>query len=110
MALVFYTQRDIANIDANNISEEFVNYFDGLSEEGKKRIIDARPDLAAVLGVGAASEPIEAIVEETEGESSDITSSESDASLTESDVPLSESILDAIDLNKSPTFTDVPVI
>ncbi len=78
MALVFYTQRDIANIDANNIPEEFVNYFDGLSEEGKKRIIDARPDLASVLGVGTASEPVEAVVEESEGESSDIVSSETD--------------------------------
>ena len=49
MALVFYTQRDIANMDRDNIPEEFINYFDGLSEEGKKRIIEARPDLAAAL-------------------------------------------------------------
>jgi len=50
MALVFYTQRDIANMDIDNIPEEFINYFDGLSKEGKKRIIETRPDLAVVLG------------------------------------------------------------
>lgn len=63
MALVFYTQRDIANMDADKITEEFVNYFDGLSDNGKKRIIDARPDLAFALGVGNASEPVEAVVD-----------------------------------------------
>lgn len=52
MALIFYTQRDIANLDANNIPEEFINYFDGLSEDGKKRILEVRPDLATVLGNG----------------------------------------------------------
>lgn len=78
MALVFYTQRDIANMDADKITEEFVNYFDGLSDNGKKRIIDARPDLAFALGVGNASEPVEAVVDESEEESSDTTEFESD--------------------------------
>lgn len=78
MALVFYTQRDIVNMDVNNIPEEFVNYFDGLSEEGKKRIIDARPDLATVLGVATVSRPMEAIVEESDGERSNIVTSGSD--------------------------------
>ena len=43
-------------MDVNNIPEEFVNYFDGLAEEGKRRIIDARPDLAAILGVRVTNE------------------------------------------------------
>lgn len=65
-------------MDVNNIPEEFINYFDGLSEEGKRRIIDARPDLAAVLGLGTVNEPMEASVEESDGESSDIVTSELD--------------------------------
>jgi len=69
MALVFYTQRDIANMDVNNIPEEFINYFDGLSEEGKKRIIEARPDLAVVL------------VKKGETEMTDITNLDNDEEL-----------------------------
>ena len=36
-------------MDVNNISEEFRNYFDGLSDDEKKSIIELRPELALVL-------------------------------------------------------------
>ena len=49
MALILYTQKDIKDMDVNNISEEFRNYFDGLSDDEKKSIIELRPELALVL-------------------------------------------------------------
>ena len=50
MALNFYKQRDIDAMDAKNIPEEFINYFDSLSEERKQEILQSRPDLAEGLG------------------------------------------------------------
>ncbi|SDZ76616.1 hypothetical protein SAMN02910384_00015 [Pseudobutyrivibrio sp. ACV-2] len=50
MALSFFTQRDIDNFDLNNIPEEFVNYFNGLSDERKSGIISSRPELGPALG------------------------------------------------------------
>lgn len=50
MALSFFTQRDIDSFDVNNIPEEFINYFNGLSDERKAGIISSRPDLATTLG------------------------------------------------------------
>lgn len=50
MALNFFKQRDIDALDAGNIPEEFINYFDSLSEDRKDEIIRSRPDLAEGLG------------------------------------------------------------
>ena len=49
MALILYTQKDIKDMDVNYISEEFRNYFDGLSDDEMKSIIELRPELALVL-------------------------------------------------------------
>ena len=49
MALILYTQKDIEDMNVNNISEEFRNYFDGLSDDEKKSIVELRPELALVL-------------------------------------------------------------
>lgn len=50
MALNFFKQRDIDEMDPFDIPEEFINYFDTLSEERKAEIIASRPDLADGLG------------------------------------------------------------
>lgn len=50
MALNFFTQKDIAHIDINNIPEEFINYFEDLNNIEKERIIEFRPDLVEALG------------------------------------------------------------
>lgn len=78
MALIFYTQKDIAKMDVNNLPEEFVNYFDGLSEDGKKRIIEARPELASVFYGEVTNEPMQAVIEASKMKSEDIISSESE--------------------------------
>ena len=36
MALNFFKQRDIDEMDINDIPEEFINYLDTLDEAGKK--------------------------------------------------------------------------
>lgn len=56
MALNFFKQSDIDNMDANNIPEEFINYFKSASEERKQQIIARRPDLATGLGYGVVNE------------------------------------------------------
>lgn len=67
MALLFFTQRDIDSMSVDDIPEEFVNYFNGLSEERKKEIISSRPDLAVALKYGLVEEQYsEDIVEEDE--------------------------------------------
>ena len=50
MALKFFKQRDIDEMDASNIPDSFINYFESLSQERKDEIINSRPDLAAALG------------------------------------------------------------
>lgn len=50
VALITFTQKEIKNIDVNEIPEEFVNYFDGLNNTEKQRICDLRPDLVAAMG------------------------------------------------------------
>ena len=51
MALNFFKQRDIDEMDINDIPEEFINYLDTLDEAGKKGLLASRPDIAEVLGV-----------------------------------------------------------
>ena len=50
MALVFYRQRDIEQMDADNIPEEFVNYFETLDDDRKAALLGNRRDLAMALG------------------------------------------------------------
>jgi DNA helicase IV len=50
MALNFFKQRDIDEMDPNDIPDEFINYFDSLSDERKAEIIASRPDLDEGLG------------------------------------------------------------
>lgn len=50
MALNFFKQRDIDEMDPYDIPDEFINYFDSLSNERKAEIIASRPDLAEGLG------------------------------------------------------------
>ena len=50
MALKFFKQRDIDEMDASNIPDSFWGYFESLSQERKDEIISTRPDLAAALG------------------------------------------------------------
>ena len=50
MALKFFKQRDIDEMDASNIPDSFFSYFESLSQERKDEIINSRPDLAAPLG------------------------------------------------------------
>jgi len=73
LALNFFTQRDIDSMDAHDIPEEFVNYFDGLSDERKAEIVDSRPDLATGLGyVAQKSLNIEEVKEETNSDEEEI--------------------------------------
>lgn len=51
MALNFFKQRDIDEMDVNDIPEEFVNYLETLDEEGKVGLLGSRPDIANVLGI-----------------------------------------------------------
>ena len=51
MALNFFKQRDIDEMDVNDIPEEFINYLETLDEAGKIGILASRPDIAKVLGV-----------------------------------------------------------
>lgn len=51
MALSFFKQRDIDEMDVNDIPEEFINYFDSLDEQGRIALVGSRPDLAKALGL-----------------------------------------------------------
>ena len=51
MALNFFKQRDIDEMDINDIPEEFINYVETLDEIGKVGLLASRPDIAIVLGV-----------------------------------------------------------
>lgn len=51
MALNFFKQRDIDEMDVNDIPEEFINYLETLDEAGKIGILASRPDIAKALGV-----------------------------------------------------------
>lgn len=50
MALNFFRQRDIERMNANDIPEEFINYFDTLDDSSKAALIGSRYDLAKALG------------------------------------------------------------
>ena len=56
MAFSFFKQRDIDAMDENDIPEEFINYFDSLSDDRKREIIQSRPDLARGLGYSLPKE------------------------------------------------------
>lgn len=65
MALKFFKQRDIDEMDASNIPDSFVNYFESLSQERKDEIISSRPDLATGLGFSVIKAEKETEVEKT---------------------------------------------
>lgn len=50
MALNFFRQRDIDQMDINDIPEEFLNYFETLDDNGKAALVGSRPELAKALG------------------------------------------------------------
>lgn len=77
MGLVFFTQRDIDNFEVNNIPEEFINYFNGLSKERQEEIILSRPDLSAALNYASQINESE-ISEEIDVENDDSIFSEED--------------------------------
>ncbi|WP_027430179.1 helicase domain-containing protein [Lachnospira multipara] len=77
MGLVFFTQRDIDNFEVNNIPEEFINYFNGLSKERQEEIILSRPDLSAALNYAPQINESE-ISEEIDVENDDSIFSEED--------------------------------
>lgn len=62
MALKFFKQRDIDEMDAGNIPDSFVSYFESLSKERKEEIISARPELAIGLGYTIKSEDVAEVV------------------------------------------------
>lgn len=64
MALRFFKQRDIDEMDASNIPDSFVSYFESLSQERKEEIISSRPDLAAGLGYSIINAEKNAVIEE----------------------------------------------
>ena len=75
MALKFYRQRDIDEMDVSNIPDDFKSYFDTLSDERKKEIYDARPELCEKLGYKievTSEEIIDLEQEETEQEELEI--------------------------------------
>lgn len=49
MALKFFSQKDIDNLTPETVSEDFLRYFNGLSEERRAGILEARPDLTEAL-------------------------------------------------------------
>ena len=51
MALNFFKQRDIDEMDVSDIPEEFINYLETLDEAGKIGLLASRPDIAKILGV-----------------------------------------------------------
>ena len=44
MALNFFKQRDIDEMDVNDIPEEFINFLETLDEAGKIGLLASRPD------------------------------------------------------------------
>lgn len=66
MALKFFKQRDIDEMDINNIPERFVNYFETLDDEGKRALVSSRPDIAKALGYDLGEEESEAEVQKPE--------------------------------------------
>ena len=50
MALNFFSRKKIKAMDADDIPEEFINYFETLDENSKASLIESRPDLAKALG------------------------------------------------------------
>lgn len=64
MALNFFKQRDIDEMDASNIPDSFVSYFESLSQERKEEIINSRPDLAAGLGYSVINTEKTTFIEE----------------------------------------------
>ena len=64
MALRFFKQRDIDEMDASNIPDSFVSYFESLSQERKEEIISSRPDLAVGLGYSVINTEKNAVIEE----------------------------------------------
>lgn len=50
MALNFFKQRDIDEMDINNIPEDFINYLDSLDDEDKIVMLESRPDIAQKAG------------------------------------------------------------
>lgn len=51
MALKFFKQRDIDEMDINNIPEDFINILDSLDDEERIAMLESRPDIAEKLGV-----------------------------------------------------------
>ena len=49
MALNFFKQRDIDEMDVNDIPEEFINYLETLDEAVKIGLLASRPDIAEIL-------------------------------------------------------------
>ena len=67
MALNFFRQRDIDEMDASHIPDSFFDYFESLSQERKDEIINSRPDLAAPLGYTVSKAEQEIVDEMTAG-------------------------------------------
>ena len=49
MAFKYYTIDEIRNVDVDNISEDFISYYQGLSDEMRKEIREIRPDLVEAM-------------------------------------------------------------
>lgn len=97
MALNFFKQSDIDNMDANNIPEDFINYFKSASEERKQQIISKRPDLAIGLGYEAIEEPSS---EKELGVDNSIISSDEAIGQSNTDFKqISQNLYDTIDFN-----------
>lgn len=55
MTLKFYTQRDINKLTADTVSEDFIEYFNGLTDERKKQIVESNPSIATTLNYSITS-------------------------------------------------------
>lgn len=66
MAFRFFKQRDIDAMDASNIPDSFISYFESLSQERKEEIINSRPDLAKGLGYEIPGTEVNENVEDTQ--------------------------------------------
>lgn len=69
MALIFFKQRDIDEMDINDIPEEFINYLETLDEAEKIGLLASRPDIAEILGVLIEDSNQDAVVMVQEDES-----------------------------------------
>ena len=49
MALKFFKQRDIDEMDINNIPEDFINILDSFDNEERIAMLESRPDIAQKL-------------------------------------------------------------